>query len=139
MPKKYLSAIIFAVVCIVIAIIIAAVSGGSSSGWQAPTTGPDTSVQPTTGPDGKPLTPTTTAGTYTMADIAKHAVASNCWTTVDGSVYDVTAWISRHPGGQQAIIGLCGRDGSEAFDGQHGGERRPTNELASFKIGTLSK
>jgi hypothetical protein len=32
---------------------------------------------------------------------------------------------------------MCGVDASSAFDGQHGGEKRPANELAGFKIGTL--
>ena len=52
-------------------------------------------------------------------------------------MYDVTSWISQHPGGEQAILGLCGIDSSDAFNGQHGGQRRPATELASFKIGIL--
>jgi cytochrome b involved in lipid metabolism len=84
-------------------------------------------------------TPTTGAKTYTRADVAKHNVQTDCWTTVNGGVYDVTTWIKQHPGGAQAIIGLCGIDGSDAFNGQHGGERRPASELALFKIGDLAK
>ncbi len=77
--------------------------------------------------------------TYTMADVAQHKDRSSCWTTINGGVYDVTSWISMHPGGEQAILGLCGNDGSDAFNGQHGGQRRPEAELATFKIGTLVK
>ncbi len=80
---------------------------------------------------------TSTAKTYILAQVATHKDATSCWTTINGSVYDVTSWISQHPGGQQAILGLCGIDGSEAFNGQHGGQARPASELASFKIGTL--
>lgn len=75
--------------------------------------------------------------TFTLADVAKHNSVTSCYTVVSGSVYDVTAWISQHPGGQAAIKGMCGIDGTAAFSGQHGGQARPTSELASFKIGTL--
>lgn len=82
---------------------------------------------------------TTTAGQYTMADVAIHNSQSSCWTTINGGIYDVTSWISQHPGGERAILGLCGIDGSSAFNGQHGGQARPASELASFKIGTLKQ
>lgn len=74
---------------------------------------------------------------YTMADIAKHADATSCWSTVDGKVYDLTAWIDQHPGGSGAILSMCGVDGSSAFNDKHGGQRRPANELAGFIIGDL--
>lgn len=87
----------------------------------------------------KPVTPTKPkiAG-YTMSDVATHATAASCWTAVNGSVYDVTSWINQHPGGSRAILGMCGKDASSAFDNQHGGQSRPEAELASFKIGILN-
>ncbi len=88
-------------------------------------------------PAATPSTSAGTAGTYTMADVAKHASASSCWTAIDGKVYNVTDWIGQHPGGQRAILSLCGKDGSAAFNGQHSGQRRPATELKQFLIGTL--
>ena len=79
------------------------------------------------------------SGTYTLAQVAAHKTPADCWTTINGGVYNVTSWISEHPGGAQAIIGLCGIDGSAAFNGQHGGQARPATELAGFKVGTLTK
>ncbi len=76
---------------------------------------------------------------YSMTEVATHNSATSCWTTINGGVYDVTAWIGQHPGGKEAILGLCGKDGSAAFDGQHGGQKRPAKELAGFQIGSLSK
>lgn len=87
-----------------------------------------------------PSSPTASSpagGSYTLTDVAAHASASSCWTAINGKVYDVTAWISQHPGGQRAILGLCGKDGSAAFNGQHGGQGRPAAELRQFLIGTL--
>lgn len=78
-----------------------------------------------------------TVTSYTLADVKLHNTKASCWTAVMGSVYDVTPWISQHPGGSAAIIGMCGIDASAAFNGQHGGASRPASELASFKIGVL--
>jgi len=87
-----------------------------------------------------PSTPATTsaAPVLTMADVAKHATPGDCWAAIDGSVYDLTSWISRHPGGPGVIKRLCGTDGSRAFNGQHGGQRKPARELANFLVGPLA-
>lgn len=82
---------------------------------------------------------TTSATTYTMSDVATHNNAQSCWTVVSGEVYDLTAWIGKHPGGPGAIMSLCGKDGTSAFTGQHGGQDRPEQTLASFKIGVLAQ
>lgn len=76
---------------------------------------------------------------FTAAQVAAHASVSSCYSIVNGSVYDLTPWISKHPGGPAAITGLCGKDGSAAFNGQHGGQARPASELAGFKIGVVAK
>jgi cytochrome b involved in lipid metabolism len=81
----------------------------------------------------------TAKSSYTLADVAKHKSSSSCWTAINGNVYDVTTWINQHPGGPQAILSLCGTDGSSAFNGQHGTQRRPNTELASFLIGSLAQ
>jgi cytochrome b involved in lipid metabolism len=86
-------------------------------------------------------TPPVTTGTpsYTLAQVATHNNASNCWSIVGANVYDLTKWIYAHPGGSQAILGMCGKDATSAFENQHGGERRPANELAGLEIGTYKK
>ena len=137
MSKKYLPTIIFVVIALVlVAVITFATSSGSKQVYPQPG---NTNSNSSTSTVSTGTTPTSTAQTYTLADVTKHATQADCWTTVNGSVYNVTSWIAKHPGGAQAIIGLCGIDGSDAFNGQHGGQRRPANELASFKIGTLAQ
>lgn len=81
----------------------------------------------------------TSSPSYTLAQIAPHNNTSSCWTAVNGNVYDLTAWINAHPGGDQAIMSMCGIDASDAFNQQHGGQRKPERELASFLIGALTK
>lgn len=84
-------------------------------------------------------TPTSTVKTFTLAQVAQHADSTSCYSAVNGMVYDLTKWITRHPGGQREILAICGRDGSSAFNGQHGGDARPEQLLAGFEIGTLVK
>ena len=74
---------------------------------------------------------------YTMADVQKHATAADCWTAINGTVYDLTKWESLHPGGSRAIVGLCGRDGTRSYNGQHGGSSSAAASLADYKIGVL--
>jgi cytochrome b involved in lipid metabolism len=74
---------------------------------------------------------------YTLAEVAAHSNAASCWSAINGDVYDLTQWIAKHPGGEGAILGICGKDGSAAFNGQHGGQSRPENILSGFKIGAL--
>lgn len=100
----------------------------------------DTSPTPTPSPTPAPTptpTPKPTPSGYTMTEVAAHASAESCWTAIEGNVYDLTSWISKHPGGKSAILRLCGKDGTDAFNAEHGGDARPERELASFKIGAL--
>lgn len=73
-----------------------------------------------------------------LSEVAQHNTRSTCWSAINGGVYDLTSWIPNHPGGEQAIISLCGIDGSSAFNRQHGGSRKVLAVLAGFKIGTLA-
>ncbi len=42
------------------------------------------------------------------------------WIIISKSVYNVTEFIPKHPGGAERIIALCGKDATEAFDTQDG-------------------
>ncbi len=88
--------------------------------------------------DTEVSTDTATADTtFTLADVSKHGSKDDCYTTVRGEVYDVTSWVSKHPGGEKAILSICGKDGTALFEKKHDGQPRPENELSTFKIGTL--
>lgn len=77
--------------------------------------------------------------TYVLADVSRHGDVSSCWTVVNGGMYDLTSWVSRHPGGSGAISKMCGIDSSAVFNQKHGGQQRQESELATFRIGTVSK
>lgn len=96
------------------------------------------SVVATTTPS-TPATPAQQVSGYTMADVQGHNSASSCWSVVDGQVYNLTAWIGRHPGGAEAIEGICGKDGSAAFHGQHGMNRKEVQILETMRLGALAR
>lgn len=87
--------------------------------------------------ENKPVVDVSTV--YSMSEIADHNSRESCWTAVNGSAYDLTDWIDSHPGGQAAILNLCGTDSTAVFSDQHGGQPRPEEELASHKIGVLAE
>ena len=83
-------------------------------------------------------TPTTTKASYTMDDVKKRSTSAACWSVIDGNVYDLTKWIPAHRGGPQAILFLCGKDGTSAFKAQHEGASTPMSALANYLIGPLT-
>ncbi|MFT4294996.1 MAG: cytochrome b5-like heme/steroid binding domain-containing protein [Micropruina sp.] len=75
---------------------------------------------------------------YTLDEVKKHNSAGDCWAAINGGVYDLTGWVSQHPGGSERIIALCGTDASAAFNTQHGGQTRPESTLTQFYLGELA-
>lgn len=75
---------------------------------------------------------------YTLAEVAQHDTAGDCWAAVDGGVYDLTRWIGVHPGGQHRILDLCGTDATQKFMLQHERNPRSNAQLAGLRIGDLA-
>ena len=130
------------VVSVVVGLIISRDRGtdtSSSSGMEMSSTSTAPTV-PATPPTGSTNTSTTppASQSYTMAQVGTHSNASSCWSAINGNVYNLTSWISQHPGGRDAILSICGKDGSVALNTQHGGQPNPAQALATFKIGVLA-
>ena len=92
--------------------------------------------QPTPSTSATPTQETSSTG-YTKADVAKRDTAANCWTIIGNKVYDLSNWVSRHPGGSSSIASLCGIDGTSRFKNQHGSSGKPNFTLDSYYIGDL--
>jgi cytochrome b involved in lipid metabolism len=73
----------------------------------------------------------------TLEEVKKHDSGTSCWSIVYGNVFDLTKWITKHPGGPAVIRAICGKDGSAAFEGQHAGEGKPANQLSNYYLGKL--
>lgn len=76
---------------------------------------------------------------YNIAEVQSHNSKNSCWSVIDDQVYDLTLYVSSHPGGADKIESICGKDGSADFHGQHGQRPQMKFILAAFKIGDLSK
>jgi hypothetical protein len=84
-------------------------------------------------------TPTATISGYTIAQVSANNSAKSCWAVVEGSVYNLTAWINSHPGGSGAILSLCGTEATSSFKGRHGNQSRPAAQLSGYLLGPLAK
>jgi len=112
------------------------VAGEVIRGTITPTPSPTASQSTITSPT--PTSSPTKSG-YTMDQVKANNGASSCWSVIDGDVYDLTTWISSHPGGAAAIKSLCGLDGTSAFKAQHEGQNNPIKKLITFLLGPLKK
>lgn len=74
---------------------------------------------------------------YTMDEVATHKDATSCFAAVNAKVYDLTNWISKHPGGPSMILAICGKDGSVTFNDMHSKDKKALNTITSFYIGDL--
>lgn len=112
---------------------------GSVTGNTAPAPAPSVAPQPVpTVTPPAPSGPGMNGETLTVAIVGAHATAANCWTIINGNVYDLTNWVNNHPGGSSVISAICGHDGSTAFNGYgHSNQAVANSTLAQFKIGTL--
>lgn len=101
---------------------------------------PITNVSTTEQQTQTSITPTPISNnpiSYTMTEVRLHNSSKSCWSVVNGGVYDLTTWIGGHPGGKEAILSICGKDGSDGFNEQHDGQSSPLKALLKFKIGIL--
>lgn len=87
--------------------------------------------------DAAPSTGVSVENLYTLAQVTAHKTSGDCWSVVDGSVYDLTAWIAKHPGGPEAVIAMCGKDATVEFEEQHGSKEETVALLQTFRIGAL--
>jgi cytochrome b involved in lipid metabolism len=83
--------------------------------------------------------PAAAATTYTVQQVKTHATSKNCWTVVNGKIYNLTTWIPKHPGGAGVITAMCGKDSTAAFKSKHGLTGIEATMLADYQIATLSK
>lgn len=59
------------------------------------------------------------ARVWKLAEVSKHKSEDSCWMVLHGKVYDITAFVPKHPGGRSIILKNAGQDASEAFDSIH--------------------
>ncbi|MGV8909249.1 MAG: cytochrome b5 domain-containing protein [Propionicimonas sp.] len=130
----------------VLAIVLAAAAtlmtvvvghSGATAVWEGrldPVQAPEVSTSAPASP-GATAAPTTK--TIALTEVGQHATTTSCWAAVNGKVYDLTKWVSTHPGGSSRILGMCGKDATGAFQGQHKGSDPAVGILGNYLIGSL--
>lgn len=139
---------------LVIIAVLVILGGGSFIAWQLLSSSEDesSSANPTpvsestssidpiddTGDEIPALPDESNDQVLTAEVVSEYSVAESCWTIIQGNVYDITAYVPRHPGGVANIVQACGTDGTELFEGvgehQSGGAR---GILEEYYLGPL--
>jgi cytochrome b involved in lipid metabolism len=140
---KILAGVIGGVVIIVgiVAVVITVLAGhsGAQSVWGDRVSQTESAgVGPAEAPPAE-VAPEVTTDTSVLSveTVAVNDSEASCWTIVGGNVYDLTDWISSHPGGASRIVGLCGIDGTSQFEGQHAGSSSVASTLEGFLLGPI--
>uniref|UniRef100_A0A9J8CFF7 Cytochrome-b5 reductase n=2 Tax=Cyprinus carpio TaxID=7962 RepID=A0A9J8CFF7_CYPCA len=55
----------------------------------------------------------------TEEELKKHNTRNDCWTCIRGMVYNVSAYMDFHPGGEEELMRAAGIDSTELFDQVH--------------------
>lgn len=76
---------------------------------------------------------------YDLAEVSQQNGKNGkpCWLIIKGNVYDVTKFLSEHPGGGDALLEYGGKDATKAFK-QAGHSSDAEKDLKNFKIGEIN-
>ncbi|XP_051024526.1 cytochrome b5 type B [Acomys russatus] len=53
---------------------------------------------------------------YRLEEVAKRNSAEETWMVIHGRVYNITPFLSEHPGGEEVLLEQAGADATESFE-----------------------
>lgn len=56
---------------------------------------------------------------YTSQEVEIHNTIDDAWIIINNNVYDITEFLSVHPGGKAVLLQLAGTDATEYFNELH--------------------
>lgn len=75
---------------------------------------------------------------FTPADVAENHTLACCWTIFRNGVYDITEYLTIHPGGPKILLDKGGRDMTIDFGITHGAENnRIISMMEAYRIGIV--
>ncbi|XP_071699685.1 cytochrome b5-like [Rutidosis leptorrhynchoides] len=69
-------------------------------------------------------------------EVSKHNRKTDCWLIISGKVYDVTAFLDDHPGGDDVLVLATEKDATEDFEGV-GHSQDAKDMLKDYYVGEL--
>ncbi|KAL6255373.1 hypothetical protein P5V15_013711 [Pogonomyrmex californicus] len=73
---------------------------------------------------------------YTIDEVGRHNNDKDLWIVIHNMIYDVTSFLQQHPGGDEVLLKLAGKDATECFE-SIGHSHEAINLREDFKIGEL--
>ncbi|KAM4553446.1 fatty acid 2-hydroxylase isoform 2-T2 [Fundulus diaphanus] len=86
------------------------------------------------------MSPSTSPRFYTEREVARHCTKDSCWVLLGTRVYDVTAFLRMHPGGEALIRSRAGKDLTREMEGPpHRHSPNARRWLEQYYIGELDR
>uniref|UniRef100_A0A3P9HPK6 Fatty acid 2-hydroxylase n=1 Tax=Oryzias latipes TaxID=8090 RepID=A0A3P9HPK6_ORYLA len=84
------------------------------------------------------MSPSTSPRFFTEREVARHCTKDSCWVLLGTRVYDVTAFLRMHPGGEALIRSRSGKDISRVMEGPpHRHSENARRWMEQYYIGEL--
>lgn len=75
---------------------------------------------------------------YQRSQVAKNNDGKSALIIIKNNVYDVTKFLSEHPGGEEVLLEQAGKDSTDAFEGVgHSAEAREM--MKRYRVGEISE
>ncbi|GAA0151703.1 oxidoreductase [Lithospermum erythrorhizon] len=72
------------------------------------------------------------------SEVSSHNTPNDCWVIINAKAYNVTNFLSEHPGGDEVLLAAAGMDASDEFeDAGHGSAARLM--LDEFYVGEIDQ
>ncbi|TRY87983.1 hypothetical protein DNTS_007014 [Danionella cerebrum] len=86
------------------------------------------------------MSPSVSPRFFSEKEVAKHCTKDSCWVLLGTRVYDVTAFLRMHPGGEALILRRSGRDISREIEGPpHRHSENARRWMEQYYIGELDR
>ncbi|XP_061533321.1 fatty acid 2-hydroxylase [Phycodurus eques] len=86
------------------------------------------------------MSPSTSPRLFTEREVTRHCTKDSCWVLLGSRVYDVTAFLRMHPGGEALILRRSGKDVSRELEGPpHRHSQNARRWMEQYYIGELDR
>lgn len=75
-------------------------------------------------------------GQVTVASMALHNTAEDCWMEIHGNVYDLTEYAPDHPGGPEYVTDYCGMNATRPYSLEHAKALLPL--ISKYNLGAVT-